>query len=87
MKCQSCGYVHEVRSEWVNEAIFFKSGKNKGNFKEAKQREVRLEVGNAEFETVTFIKSIGQNFNQMMIEEQTMTICPECRCVTQQGEF
>jgi uncharacterized C2H2 Zn-finger protein len=82
MKCPSCGYTREVKSEWVNEAVLFKSGKNKGKFKEIKPREIRREVGFTEFEEVSSIVDIRSGYDGMMTEFLAFLVCPECRSVT-----
>lgn len=77
MQCSACGYTRDVLIKYVNTAILYKSGKNKGKVKGTELEEVKLELGDEDFNQfkVTAVNTSGYQ------TEITLYICPKCETV------
>ena len=74
MKCPSCNYERHYKSEWVKEAILYKSGKNKGALKEVSRRLIELEIGEEDFERCDLLSSHEPH----RYVSSDFYSCPEC---------
>ena len=85
MKCQACAYVYEKKTKYYEEAVFFKQGKRKGEFKEVVEREITIEVGDRPFSEVTiqggiqvFEERYSPIYNYGPNRNVDVYACPEC---------
>lgn len=80
MKCAACGYEHR-KSYHVpyKEAVLYKAGKKKGQLKEIKDSQIRIE-GNEPFIKIEFPVSFDTGA-YWDISKVSLYACPECSTV------
>ena len=84
-QCPACRYTKATKTEYVDEALVYKSGKNKGKFKGIEIKEITLEIGHEDFKTYTIRNVDDHNGGHASCcgksdhtNDLTFAVCPEC---------
>lgn len=84
MKCAACGYEKTNTVYRVNEATFYKSGKNKGKLKGYEYKEIRPDENKEDFIEITLEKDAFEFEKKEDWGRRscvTLYACPECGTV------
>jgi uncharacterized C2H2 Zn-finger protein len=79
-QCPACGYTRANKKRYIDEALTYKTGKNKGKIKGKKTTEVTLEIGDEEFKTYTVESKEASPWEgeEYYTKNLTFAVCPEC---------
>ena len=76
MKCYACDYEKRRPLTRINEAIFYKTGKNKGKIRDFKEILIDPDVDKEPFKQIEF-----RDFNDVWIY---LYVCPRCGTVREE---
>ena len=77
--CPSCGYIRAAQTMEVDHVTRYKSGKRKGEIKEATKEDVKFEIGELEFDVVYIMSGMRQTHSALIHERFKINVCPKCR--------
>jgi len=87
MKCSACGYEYVYKVKKVDDVVYYKSGKRKGEIKEVNRKELDISIGHSPFMELYFEKNVdtlvtknisAEDYSWNPFIKVELLMCPDC---------